>query len=62
MRSGHRAAPAVFAATDVTGVSWGHGFRLADPQGHLRTLEDFRGKVVMLFFGYTHCPDFCPPR
>jgi protein SCO1/2 len=35
-------------------------FKLRDFNGRLRTLEDFRGKVVVLFFGFTHCPDICP--
>lgn len=36
------------------------GFRLVDHHGRQRSLEDFRGKVVAIFFGYTHCPDVCP--
>jgi protein SCO1/2 len=54
------AEPAQFNATDVTGVPWGKELRLTDHAGRPRTLEDFRGKVVMLFFGFTHCPDVCP--
>jgi protein SCO1/2 len=49
-----------FDAVDITGVEWGRGFDLTDHNGVRRTLVDFRGKVVMLFFGYTHCPDMCP--
>ena len=49
-----------FQAADVTGVKWGRDFRLVDPEGKPRSLVDYRGKVVMLFFGYTHCPDECP--
>lgn len=49
-----------FLATDVTGAPWGRGFELADHTGKRRTLADFRGKVVLLFFGFTHCPDACP--
>lgn len=49
-----------FLATDITGADWGRDFRLTDHTGRPRTLADFRGKVVMLFFGYTHCPDECP--
>lgn len=49
-----------FLATDITGVPWGKDFRLTDHNGRVRTLADFRGKVVALFFGYTHCPDVCP--
>ena len=49
-----------FRGADVTGVSWGRGFKMKDVDGHERTLEQFRGKVVVLFFGYTQCPDVCP--
>lgn len=45
---------------DISGVSYGNDFRLKDPQGHERTLADFRGKVVLLFFGFTQCADVCP--
>jgi protein SCO1/2 len=49
-----------FQGSDVTGVAFGRDFRLNDPTGKPRTLADFRGKVVVLFFGYTQCPDVCP--
>ncbi len=49
-----------FRNTDVTGASYGRDFRLLDPDGNTRTLADFRGKVVMMFFGFTQCPDICP--
>ncbi|MGH8802169.1 MAG: SCO family protein [Casimicrobiaceae bacterium] len=49
-----------FDASNITGASFGHDFSLQDPQGKTRTLEDFRGKVVVVFFGYTNCPDVCP--
>jgi protein SCO1/2 len=49
-----------FEASDVTGSSFGHDFSLKDPSGKTRTLEDFRGKAVVVFFGYTQCPDVCP--
>jgi protein SCO1/2 len=49
-----------FVATDITGVPWAHDFELVDHNGQRRTLADFRGKVVLLFFGYTNCPDACP--
>jgi protein SCO1/2 len=53
--------PAVsFKATDITGAPWGKDFRLTDHNGQGRTLADFRGKIVAIFFGYTHCPDVCP--
>lgn len=49
-----------FLGTDITGVDWGKDFNLTDHHGQRRTLADFHGKVVALFFGYTHCPDVCP--
>jgi protein SCO1/2 len=49
-----------FNGVDVTGAPFGGDFRLADPEGRTRSLADFRGKVVVLIFGYTHCPDVCP--
>lgn len=49
-----------FLATDVTGVDWGRDFQLTDHAGRPRTLADFHGNAVLLFFGYTHCPDACP--
>lgn len=50
----------VFANTDVTGLDYGKDFSLTDHNGKLRTIADFRGKLVFVFFGYTHCPDICP--
>lgn len=50
----------VFQNTDITGASWGREFALTDQFGKPRTLADFRGKVVALFFGYAQCPDVCP--
>lgn len=47
-------------ASDITGVGGGRGFHLIDPTGAPRSLADYRGMVVMLFFGYTNCPDACP--
>lgn len=49
-----------FNATDITGAEWGRDFHLTDHNGKPRQLGDFRGKAVVLFFGYTHCPDVCP--
>lgn len=50
----------VFANTDVTGLDYGKDFSLTDHQGKSRTIADFRGKLVLVFFGFTHCPDVCP--
>lgn len=52
--------PASFVNTDITGVDYGRGFALTDHTGRARTLADFKGKVVTLFFGFTQCPDVCP--
>jgi protein SCO1 len=49
-----------FKASDVTGASFGRDFALTDANGKARTLADFRGKAVVIFFGYTQCPDVCP--
>lgn len=54
-----KAAP-TFAGIDLTGADYGRDFSLQDPDGRTRTMADFRGKVVMLFFGFTQCPDACP--
>lgn len=50
----------VFQATDITGAAFARDFRLTDHNGQPRTLASFKGKVVAIFFGYTHCPDVCP--
>lgn len=50
----------VFANTDITGLDYGKDFSLTDHTGKPRTIADFRGKLVFVFFGYTHCPDICP--
>lgn len=57
--SGEPQAPQ-FRNTDITGADYGKGFELTDHTGVPRTLEDFRGKVVTIFFGFTQCPDVCP--
>jgi protein SCO1/2 len=49
-----------FKLTDVTGANFGRQLNLTDHDGQPRTLADFRGKVVTVFFGFTHCPDVCP--
>ena len=49
-----------FEGSDVTGAAFGRDFHLVDHNGKARTLADFRGKAVVIFFGYTQCPDFCP--
>ena len=49
-----------FNAVDITGADYAKGFSLKDANGATRTLADFKGKVVVLFFGYAQCPDVCP--
>ena len=49
-----------FKSTDITGADYGKSLELTDHTGRQRQLEDFRGKVVVVFFGFTHCPDVCP--
>jgi len=58
--SGGCSGPPVFVSTDISTVDWGKDFSLTDHNGQARRLADFRGKVVVLFFGYTQCPDVCP--
>jgi len=49
-----------FKGTDITGADYGKSLELTDHTGRPRKLEDFRGKAVVVFFGFTHCPDVCP--
>ncbi|MDR3213203.1 MAG: SCO family protein [Azoarcus sp.] len=49
-----------FHSTNISGANYGGDFALRDPDGNTRRLADFRGKAVMLFFGFIQCPDVCP--
>lgn len=49
-----------FRSIDITGADYARDFKLADVNGQQRTLADFRGKVVVVFFGFAQCPDVCP--
>jgi protein SCO1/2 len=49
-----------FRSVDITGAEYARDFALPDAQGQLRTLADFKGKVTVVFFGFTQCPDVCP--
>ena len=49
-----------FKSTDVTGASFAQDLRLKDHNGNLRTMKDFKGKIAVVFFGFTQCPDVCP--
>jgi protein SCO1 len=51
---------ASFKSVDVTGADFGKTLSLPDQHGRVRTLEEFKGKVAVVFFGYTQCPDVCP--
>jgi protein SCO1 len=53
-------APDAFKATDITGADFARSFELTGHDGKRHTLADFKGKVVLVFFGYTQCPDVCP--
>lgn len=52
--------PPSYTGIDITGVPYGRDFRLKDPDGRERTLADYKGKYVLMFFGFTQCPDVCP--
>lgn len=49
-----------FASIDITGADYARDFALTDHNGQARSLKDFQGKVVVVFFGFTQCPDVCP--
>ena len=59
-RLGGGAAKPSFKAVDITGADYARELSLPDAEGKLRTLADFKGKVTLVFFGYTQCPDVCP--
>jgi protein SCO1 len=49
-----------YSAIDITGADYAKDFQLPDQNGQMRSMKDFRGKIVAVFFGYTQCPDVCP--
>ena len=53
-------SPQSFKGIDITGADYATGFSLTDHNGQKRTLADFKGKAVVVFFGFTQCPDVCP--
>jgi protein SCO1/2 len=57
---GGRGGAAAFNSIDITGANYASELNLPDAEGRARTLADFKGKVVVVFFGYTQCPDVCP--
>jgi protein SCO1/2 len=56
----HQEEPQPWQLTDISGHMPDLSFRLTDDQGKTVTAADYRGKVTLLYFGYTHCPDVCP--
>ena len=58
-RAGDAAAPG-FRGIDLTGAPYGRNFRLTDADGCERTLADYKGKAVLMYFGFVQCPDVCP--
>jgi protein SCO1 len=59
-RDGDKPAKAAFKAVDITGADYAKELDLPDADGRRRKLADFKGKVTVVFFGYTQCPDVCP--
>ncbi len=59
-RLGLGGSGAAFKGVDITGANYGKTLQLPDIDGKPRSLDEFKGKVVVVFFGYTHCPDVCP--
>ena len=53
-------AGASFKAVDITGADYAQTLNLPDADGRMRSLADFKGKVAVVFFGFTQCPDVCP--
>jgi protein SCO1/2 len=49
-----------FKSIDITGANYAQDVELPDTEGRVRRLAEFKGKLVVLFFGYTQCPDVCP--
>ena len=58
--SGCSEPPVAFTGIDITGADYAQGFSLTDHNGQARTLADFKGQAVVVFFGFTQCPDVCP--
>ena len=49
-----------FNAIDLSGADYAKDFRMPDAEGRMRSLAEFKGQVVAVFFGFTQCPDVCP--
>ncbi|MDP2035087.1 MAG: SCO family protein [Polaromonas sp.] len=60
LMSGCTEAKPQFTSIDITGADYAKDFALTDHNGQMRSIKDFAGKVVVVFFGFTQCPDVCP--
>jgi protein SCO1/2 len=58
--AGCQKAPLQFKSTDITGATFARDFELTNHSGNTRRLADYNGKLAIVFFGFTHCPDVCP--
>ena len=52
--------PPPFNASEVSGIAYGKDIGIADTRGQIRRVEDFKGQITLVFFGFTRCPDVCP--
>lgn len=52
--------PPPFNASEVSGIAYGKDIGIADTSGQIRRVEDFKGQITLVFFGFTRCPDVCP--
>ncbi len=52
--------PPPFHASEVSGIAYGKDIGIADTSGKIRRVEDFKGQITLVFFGFTRCPDVCP--
>jgi len=52
--------PPPFNASEVSGIAYGQDIGIADTSGKIRRVEDFKGQITLVFFGFTRCPDVCP--
>ncbi|MEY4748311.1 MAG: hypothetical protein RIQ60_525 [Pseudomonadota bacterium] len=57
---GKKPEPPAFKSVDITGADYARTLELPDADGKLRNLGEFKGKLTVVFFGYTQCPDVCP--
>ena len=58
--SGCAPPPPPFNASEVSGIAYGKDIGIADTSGKMRRVEDFKGQITLVFFGFTRCPDVCP--